>query len=306
MSEYPTDQILDMIEALGDPSKLDLSEARLGRRADLSGIDLSEETIQRKYKERGWPKDGKDPPWYSTTAQGIDLRGANFHGANLRGANLKSCNLQDANLPSCDLREANLSETKLQRVEFSNAQLQGARLRGARVDRTQFRDFNVRTVGEEQHEHYGEAREVYRDLKANFKSLAYYNDARWAYLKERAMDRKSHPWYSPFWFISWIENIFTGYMERVWVIILWLAIWPLLFDFLYWQVGGVTNLLGNPPPPVSPLDYLFFSLRTMVTLAYSDFTPVGAGQWVAPLEGALGIIFLALLGFSVAKRIARD
>ncbi len=48
MSEYTTDQILDMIEKLGDSSKLDLSEAKLGRPANLTDIDLSEETIQRK------------------------------------------------------------------------------------------------------------------------------------------------------------------------------------------------------------------------------------------------------------------
>lgn len=362
MSEYTTDQILDMIEELGDPSKLDLS----GK--DLSGIDLSRETIQQKYIERGWPKDRKSTPCHSSATQGINLFRANLQGADLYGANLQGADLTLVNLQEADLAGANLQEAYFRRANLQGAvlrranlhevdlemaeSLEGAYFYGARLHLTRLRAEQIKEMGEEWDRDYEDARRAYLGLKINFKEIGYYDDARWAYLKERRMERKTYfptkegeDWvwerlrYLPIqkgkrclwrlyegwlyarllfkpiqglklrrwnWFLSWLEDFFTEYMES-WQRIVWRLILPtpLLFTLIYWWTNGVINILPGAPP-VSPLDHLFFSLRTMVTLAYSDFTPVGAGQWLAPLEGALGIIFLALLGFSVAKRIARD
>ncbi|MDO8637767.1 MAG: pentapeptide repeat-containing protein, partial [Dehalococcoidia bacterium] len=354
MSEYTTDQILDMIESIESPRKLNLFGA------ELVGIDLSKETIQDKYRSRGWPRDGKGPPWHSSATQGINLAGANLQNAflavaKLQGATLYQANLYQAilfgaNLQGAILWFANLKGTDLQRSELQEVDLEvtqsleGAFFAGAQLHFTRLRADQIKQVGEETGRDYGRARRAYLGLKVNFREIGYYDDARWAYLKERRMERKTcfpikegedwvwgklkhmplnkgerllRKWYEGWlytrlflkpplnvkfhrraWLWSLAQDFFTEYMES-WQRIIWRLIvpTPLIFTLFYWWTKGVINILPGAPP-VSPMDYLFFSLRTLVTLAYSDFTPVGAGQWLAPIEGALGIIFLALLGFS--------
>lgn len=325
MSEYTTDQILKIIENPGVAGNVNLI------RCNLSSIDLSSRTIQAKYDDWIKQHDTEEPVWYSKYTKGIflgrawlddaylvgaslqsadlleaHLEGAFLDGASLQSARLREAHLQDAsfnktNLHGADLRRADIREIDLEAAET----LEGVYLEKARLHRTWLRAGQIKQVGEERDKDYKMAQSAYLALKVNFKEIGYYDDVRWAYLKERAMERKSHSWHSLPWLWSWVQNIFTGYIERIWVIILWLILWPAIFTLLYWVSGGMINNPGYASPEF-PRDYFFFSLRTMVTLAYSDFTPVGAGQWLAPLEGALGIIFLALLGFSVAKRIARD
>ena len=77
-----------------------------GKRADLSGADLSGATL------------------YSADLSGADLFGANLSGANLIGATLYSADLSGATLYSADLCGADLC----------GADLCGANLRGANID----------------------------------------------------------------------------------------------------------------------------------------------------------------------------
>ncbi|MDP2952594.1 MAG: pentapeptide repeat-containing protein [Chloroflexota bacterium] len=332
--EGECEKVLDMIEKAGTPAKLDLS------RQDAGGIDLSGGTIRKKRAERGWPKKGKEPPWYSPETRGIDLRGANLQGMTL----------EEADLSYADLRGADLSETKLQRAELSNAALHGAWLRGARLDRTHFRWENLKECAEERYQKWAEAREVYRDVKVNFKGIGYYGDARWAYLKERRIERKSHfpsqdgaqwvkkQWdalpqkdlfrrlvkfyrallyiqlflYVPEgiplrrrgWALNGLEDLFLEYMESPFKIIAWTGAFWLIFSLAYWWLGLVKPEAGQQ---LEWWDYPIFSLRTAVTLAFNDLQPVGWwGKALTAAQGGLGVIFFALFGYAVAKRIARD
>ncbi|GEM_PF-3877253 len=132
MSDYSVDAILDMVERAGDPAKVDLS----GK--DLRGLDLSAELVQRKRRERGWPKNGSEPSWYSGRTGGLDLSGANLRQAqlwrcNLTGADLWESHLEGAYLGLCNLERADLGKGNLAGADMWEAHLSGAYLRGANL-----------------------------------------------------------------------------------------------------------------------------------------------------------------------------
>lgn len=144
MSEYTRRQILDMIEGNGGPEGLDLSDT------DLSGIDLSRETIERELKRVHDEDPELAPSWHcllrgyqlpAANLERVNLRKANLEGANLDGINLRKANLMDANLQGADLfcadlqrafaRDANLEEANLAEAKLKGAHLEGTNLKGA-------------------------------------------------------------------------------------------------------------------------------------------------------------------------------
>ncbi|MBI2917860.1 MAG: pentapeptide repeat-containing protein [Chloroflexi bacterium] len=132
MSAYSADAILELVECAGDPAHLDLS----GK--DLRGLDLGAEAVRRKRQERGWPKNGSEPPWYSGRTGGLDLSGANLREtqlwrANLAGADLWEARLEGAFLGSCRLEHADLGKGNLSGADLWEAHLNGAYLRGANL-----------------------------------------------------------------------------------------------------------------------------------------------------------------------------
>jgi uncharacterized protein YjbI with pentapeptide repeats len=96
---------------------------------------------------------------------------ADYVGVNLKGANLKC-----ARLEGIDLGRANL-----ERAFFYGAYLKGT-IFGANQIKPE--------IGEEKDGSWYEAKESYLSLKNHFTSQGRYDDARWAYVKERKMERK--------------------------------------------------------------------------------------------------------------------
>ena len=263
MSDYTLQQLLKCIEDNNGPERLDLAVR------DLSGLDLSRESIKAELERRGIADSAVFPAWVHwdrATGQvlginlqearlgGANLRGARLGGANLRGARLEGANLQDARLMGANLQEAWLEGADLQRARFVGANLQGARfvganlqgawlgradLReswfvGANLDRAIFGGANLRKarlvgadltrvdlrnagsierlylhlaildhtqltreqlkggVGEEQEGWCYLAKETYLALKNNFRTIGRYDDAAWAYIQERRMERMMH------------------------------------------------------------------------------------------------------------------
>jgi hypothetical protein len=130
------------------------------------------------------------------------LQNANLESVALRSATLESALLCGANLSGTHLFDAKLAETDLRRTN-----LQRAYLNGARFGKTRFIGHNLgNSVGEElaargrlrsQFERfitYADARDVYLDPKANLSSIGYYDEASWACMKERRMEK---PMYVP-------------------------------------------------------------------------------------------------------------
>jgi uncharacterized protein YjbI with pentapeptide repeats len=152
------------------------------------------------------------------------LQGANLEGAQLQGTSLAAAQLQGANLGYTWLQGANLEAAQLRRVDFRYAHLEQVDLSGAvsleetrwshtfldgtRMRRDQLGD----SIGDEQDAHgaryrnktiiYRQVAEAYLQLKTNFSSIGRYDDAAWALVKERQMEKMAHyhgwkPRYSP-------------------------------------------------------------------------------------------------------------
>jgi len=137
MSEYTTRQILDMIEANGGPVRLDLS----GK--DLSGIDLSRDTIQVELGRVREDDPEAEPAWVGGAANGVSLLAANLQGADLTRANLQGADLRVAKLRGARLERANLQDSILRGVKFQRADLWGADLRGADLEVADLREANL-------------------------------------------------------------------------------------------------------------------------------------------------------------------
>jgi len=134
MPEEKTDIVLRLIEEHPE-GRLELPE-RDGMRADLRGVDLSNETVRAKIEAWG----DASPPWWNpkekrANLQNADLRSANLEDANLSGAYLRFVNLQGAFLKGAIIRSANLVDANLQ-----GAVMEGADLRGAVLWDANFRD----------------------------------------------------------------------------------------------------------------------------------------------------------------------
>jgi len=142
--EEKTDIVLCLIEKHPE-GKLELPK-RDGIHADLSGVDLSIDTIETRIMLSEF-----EHPWWGARRESVylreaslpganledaDLRGANLEGANLYGANLKRsylwrAYLRDANMILADLSSAYLDNADLQGANLKQANLRGAELRAA-------------------------------------------------------------------------------------------------------------------------------------------------------------------------------
>ena len=205
-----------------------------------------------------------------STVNDADLRGTNLADADLQRAWLDGSNLQDANLHGANLQEANLQRTHLENINLAEAQsLASVYLYNAFLRRTIIKAHQLgRKIGEETDEEYLEAKEAYLSLKSNFNSLGRYDDASWAYIKERQMEKmtyhpklahkyyakidglpqgaspKSWTWwcfyvkYTLKWLWDWIIELSCGYGERPGNVVTGaLAVLIVVFPFLYVLAG---------------------------------------------------------------------
>jgi len=213
---HRTREILARIKENGGPEGLDLSDK------DLSGIDLGREAIKAELEKARERAPDETPEWCYLHPLDIHLAGTDLQEVDLSGTNLQKADLQGANLQRADLQGANLQETKLWGTDLQGANLWGADLRGAcllgldlqgagpfgakslegayfyralldgtRLEREQLGG----AIGEELEGEYGYAKEAYLALKSNFAHIGRYDDAAWAYRKERRMEKATKaPW----------------------------------------------------------------------------------------------------------------
>jgi len=293
--------------------------------------------------------------------QGAILPDANLQKAfalyaNLQGASLFSANLQEAFLAEANLQEALLARTNLQKAWLYGANLQKACLSEAHLENTNLSpattlagadfyeawlDHTRMTkeqlggrIREEIDQKYSWAKETYLLLKNNFNQIGRYDDASWAYVKERQMEkmtyhpkvarkyyaktealpegasRKSWTWwrfyvkYTLKWAWDWIIEGLCGYGERPFRT-LGVALFVLLvFSGLFRITGGLSK---GPNQTVTLGDYFLFSLASFATI---DLPPLQAtcprAQFLATLEAITGISLLALLMFTLGNRISRS
>jgi uncharacterized protein YjbI with pentapeptide repeats len=112
--------------------------------ADLQGINLNRETLEKRGEQSGNEK----PIWWDASHQGANLQYANLQGADLEYANLQGAFLIGANLQDAILRLANLEDVEffranLQGVDFTEGKLQGAHLWHANLQDAVLTDANL-------------------------------------------------------------------------------------------------------------------------------------------------------------------
>lgn len=98
-------------DSSAEPTPTGTTAELLGPGANLRGLDLSKQSLQR-----------------------INLRGADLSGANLSGSDLSSAALDGAILRGADLHDACLRNARLTGADISGADFTGADVRGAVID----------------------------------------------------------------------------------------------------------------------------------------------------------------------------
>ena len=300
--------------------RCNLQKANFGR-TSLKGVhfyhsDLSEATL------------------WAANAEGSDFRKANLSKTNCFTTVFNNCRLMEANLDYANLHRASLSGATLSADSLKNHLLQENLEEYKRYftrwyidphvwERYQDRSINGR---------YKEAEEIYLVLKNAFVNSGRYEDASWAYVKERQMERKSYfpltarqyygselpgkysfisfRWwlfyakYTFKWLFAWMVELVLGYGERPLRVAVWSIAAIIFFAFAYFQLGGIATSSGNA---LGWLDYFQYSLATFSTIGFVDLIPINnAAKLLSSIESILGISALAMLMFSLGNRINRS
>jgi len=155
--------------------KAQLGGARLDN-AHLSGAHLESATLWGTHLEHAY-------------LLGACLQDAKLFGAHLQNADVAFADLGTADLRFADLENATLSGADLNRVAWHQAHLHRTRLRHEQLGPAIGDELAARGQIHYLRATFREAREAYLALKTNFDSIGRYDDASWAYVKERRMER---------------------------------------------------------------------------------------------------------------------
>jgi uncharacterized protein YjbI with pentapeptide repeats len=303
--------------------------------------------------------------------QGIDFTRANFEGADLRDTCLRESNFFEANLSfarlwRADLRRTTLNnavlkQTSFYRAEFEDTEFLDADLTNTVLHRNDLSKIIVRrkslpnrliienfkqhaalvkwddpaiTPKEWEREvvrYLERAKDAYRGLKICFSNNGMYQDASWAYFRERVVERRMHGlsqimlyfgdsikgmnlyplrylWlhikHSLIWLAFWLEELTCGYGERPLRTLGFAA--AVIFGFapLYWNSGGISAKLDQS---LRWSDYLIYSMSTFATVNLPRFNVINTiAELLTSLEALFGIAILALLMFALGNRISRS
>jgi len=364
------EDVVRMIRENGGPEGLNLSGYDLSG-VNLSGLDLRG-VIFGVSKFAGHERIASGATLKGAWLQDSDLTGANLartdlegahcwqtifyeadlHASNLRGANLGKANLRRSDLYGTDLRDTYLVGAQLQEANLCEAQLKGALLSAESIGASiiqetemQYEEYFKRPYiepetrrryrGQHIRRRFLEAKEIYRTLKNAFIESGRYDDASWAYIKERQMEKKTHwpPSRARFcysneledmpigglgrwrrllnfyvrhlfaYIADWLAELTCGYGERPLRTLMWALATIFIFPFFYWLSGGIVSAEGAA---LTWLDYLNYSFGAFTTIGFSNFAAVTPlAQTLTSIEALLGISLLALLMFALGNRINR-
>jgi uncharacterized protein YjbI with pentapeptide repeats len=316
------------------------------RKAQLRGADFRHALlIAAKLQEaRMWRTRFEWSILITANLQHARLREANLEGASLEGARMEQADLVRATLRGATLHDTHLEGAHLQGADLRGLNLAGINnLAGAWMFRSQLENTNLTkeqlggSIGEERGRWYGQAKEAYLGLKSNFESIGRYDDASWAYVKERRMEKMTHhprfarqyyaelegvahdsTWRTPRWWwfylrhtakciSDWLVELVCGYGESITrVLVTLLALW--IVAAIYYRLAW--GVIGSDGASVAGFgDYLAYSLGALTTTGYDHLRPrldVGWVPVVTAIEALLGIFLTGLLGFVAANRIRRS
>lgn len=261
------------------------------------------------------------------------LSAATFRGADLgyslfTRANLSEADFSYATASMCSFRGTQISHSHFEHcslagADFSQASIKSIYLSGAILDKTLISRSQIAgQIGEEIDKRYADAVTAYSALKTNFRSLGLFEDASWAYLRERRAETKSlAPWrrsyavplyarpvvwigYGLRWLGSCLIGAVAGYGERPVRAFAWIPIIVMLYTAMFHFLGGLTNTAGRPVGWISDFQD---SLASFVTMGVASIvTHSGPTQVVTSIDALTGVSLVALVMFSLGKRITRS
>lgn len=364
------DEVLALISRRGGADGLDLSGYDLSgvnlSKLDLTGVIFGSLSVLRDSDPTEASKAANlEGAWFERSL----LRRANLARTNLRGARFYHADLRDATLfaadaEGADFRETNLTNADLYSASMRQCRLIGADLTGANLllanldgaeltadslgagliqeDARSYREYAGRwyiqpAVGRAHAAshlpvRYAEAREIYLHLKNAFLSSGRYDDAGWAYFKERQAERRSfspttarahyrdqvrsgkspaaarwlafHCRYLLRLAASLANELLTGYGERPLRVVFWSLVTVAIFPIFYWLSWGIATTSGSP---IRWIDFFHYSLAAFSTIGFPDLVPVtDAAKTLTSIEALSGISALALLSYTLGKRIGRS
>lgn len=298
----------------------DLKQFKLCRRADIiadaANLDTSEIISKKAINLEG--VNFSNAILVCTNLEGADLNNANFQGARLHYAILSYAHLHDANFTDARLNNADLTGAYLQNANFTWAILRGAiinkcSLYHIKLDKTEMEREQVEHVWEEMQareekrsskhsrRHYADASIAYNRLKNNFVSIGRHDDAGWAFIKEKQMERNTHKRFGTKWFLNLFMDISCGYGEQPGKVFFLIFGIVMLFGFIYLFLGGIKTADNMD---VDWYDNFIFSLGAFVTLGFPDLIPETYFiRIISCVEYAVGVSFFALLMYSLGQRI---
>lgn len=160
---------------------------------------------------------------------------------------------------------------------------------------------------------YWIAREAYLLLKNNFNSIGRYQDAAWAYVKERQMEKMAllSEGHVLSCLRNWAYELLTGYGERPILPVLWGLVVILAFAVGYAIAGNVApDFAGDPATAQGShnfLDALTHSIGAFATIGFNTLEPLGWGaRLLTAIESAFGIGLFALFIFTLGNRMSRS
>ena len=363
-SKLSCKDILQMIAEKGDSEGLDLSEYDLSDLV-LTGLDLHGVVFGTDWRT---PDLGtaclKGARLEKCNLRGakfihVDLSGVSFFSSDLQDAVLGVANCTDTSFRRANLRGVNFHGSRLNNTDFVEADLRDSDFHSAYIgdmnltkakvgDRLLFEDYVEYQAFLERHKVEQEtitfclatrfllAEQTYLALKKVFLNQGEYEQASWAYIKERQMERMTH-WppsraqscYSDEWdgvarsglkrqlhllafsvrhlyryILDWIAEVTCGYGEHPLRTVWWALATISVFPVFYWLSAGVETVNGVP---MGWIDYLNYSLGAFSTIGFSNFVTINSlAQTLTSIEALLGIAILALLMFTLGNRISRS
>jgi hypothetical protein len=259
------------------------------------------------------------------------LEGARLWRADPEGSYAAEANLREAVLSDAKLDRACLAGADLSRVYLVDVQsMKGIYLYRALLDHTQLtKDQLGGGIHSELRQNWFQAREAYLALKNNFEQIGRYDDASWAYRKERRMEKREawrkaeealqeHQWREAIGNAlkaasdQLVEPV-CDYGEGIWRVIGSLLVMWLVFALTYGIVAGVWGPWQKTATgeiryiTSNPLDLLLFSIGVTSRMpAGLEARSILSMRILMAIEAVLGTVLARLLGFVLGNRIRRS
>lgn len=264
--------------------------------ADLSGINLVKKDSQLGYDFSG-------ASFYRT-----NLSHSHLFNIKLDNASLMKANLTDANLHCAQLTQANLLGIKLANTKIDNIEL-GASL----IQETQAREITSENEAAKRQDLYQQSEEIYRDIRKAAEHQGLFELTSNCIYKELTMRRMQMPPLSKPRIISKMVDLFCGYGEKPFNVIIFSFVFILSCALAYFIFGiqqGMHVVQLNLEQSLTQnihhfLTVLYYSVVTFTTLGYDNITPIGFSRLIVAIQAFSGSFIMALFVLVFVKKMTR-